>query len=276
MNARITLLAFALSLGILLAAFPARAQTCNLYGATSFSVSPAIPRAGEDFVLAATWYLFYNSEPTSPFTASVVGRGTLQLSRSFVSKDPASSIFGSTRVMRIDMPGTYTVMGTTDYQGFSLCSYPPKNLGTLTIAPATGDATPARRDLSGLWWDPQESGWGLSLTQGESGQLFALVFTYRPAAGRMPILAIPPSANYWLGMSDGHWISSTEFRGLLFDTKGPALNESFTTVSVQTSVLGSLTIKLLADGRLEFFAESLGDGIDYRYTIRKTLQKFQF
>ena len=65
-----------------------------------------------------------------------------------------------------------------------------------------------------LWWNPAESGWGLSIThQGDT--IFAALFTYG-ADGR----------GMWLVMPSGAREADGSFSGGLFRTAGPAFNAS--------------------------------------------------
>lgn len=66
-------------------------------------------------------------------------------------------------------------------------------------------------DYSGLWWNPLESGWGLSLHQGALHSLFGAWFVY--GADGEP---------EWYTLQGGQWIDSTTWRGTLYRTTGPS------------------------------------------------------
>ena len=83
-----------------------------------------------------------------------------------------------------------------------------------------------------LWWNPAESGWGLSLTQHGSGILFGAWFVY--GADNKPI---------WYVMPNGAWATPTEYRGTVYRTTGPYLGTStFDPTGVAVTVAGSATI----------------------------------
>jgi hypothetical protein len=65
-------------------------------------------------------------------------------------------------------------------------------------------------DYSGLWWNPQESGWGLSLHQSALRSLFGGWFVYG-AEGRPE----------WFTLQAGQWLDSTTWRGTVYRTTGP-------------------------------------------------------
>ena len=66
-------------------------------------------------------------------------------------------------------------------------------------------------DNSGLWWNPLESGWGLSLHQSALHSLFGAWFVYN--SGGQP---------EWYTLQDGQWIDSTTWRGAIYRTTGPS------------------------------------------------------
>lgn len=65
-------------------------------------------------------------------------------------------------------------------------------------------------DYSGAWWNPGESGWGLSITQRASNQMFVAVYVY-DAAGRPE----------WFVAPGGSWEAGGTWKGTLYRTSGP-------------------------------------------------------
>lgn len=61
-----------------------------------------------------------------------------------------------------------------------------------------------------MWWDPAESGWGLSLIHHALGQIFATWFVY--GADGKPT---------WYVMPGGQWQSTRQFQGSIYRTTGP-------------------------------------------------------
>ena len=66
-------------------------------------------------------------------------------------------------------------------------------------------------DYAGLWWNPQESGWGLSLHQGPTHALFGAWFVY--GANGEP---------QWFTLQQGQWLDATTWRGSIYRTTGPS------------------------------------------------------
>lgn len=96
--------------------------------------------------------------------------------------------------------GTYTVQA----------NLPTGSLTTqFTVSPKPGDAAPFI-DFSGLWWDPAESGWGLSIAQGPTNQLFAVWFVYDNSGN-------PTWYTFEPGSSDG----PNYYHGTIYRTTGP-------------------------------------------------------
>ena len=66
-------------------------------------------------------------------------------------------------------------------------------------------------DYSGLWWNPNESGWGLSLHQSPTHAIFGAWFVYN--AGGEP---------EWYTLQGGQWLDATTWRGSIYRTTGPS------------------------------------------------------
>ena len=65
-------------------------------------------------------------------------------------------------------------------------------------------------DYSGIWFNPGESGWGLTLHQGPMHSMFGLLFVYN-AQGQPE----------WFSLQNGRWISPTKWQSTLHRTTGP-------------------------------------------------------
>jgi hypothetical protein len=81
-----------------------------------------------------------------------------------------------------------------------------------------------------MWWNSTESGWGASLVQHGSGAIFGTFFVY----------AADGSAT-WYVLPGGHWTSTTDFAGDVYQTRGPQL-DAFDPHSVTVSQVGSATV----------------------------------
>jgi hypothetical protein len=69
-------------------------------------------------------------------------------------------------------------------------------------------------DYSGVWYNPDQAGWGLSITQAPSHAMFGALFVY---AGS--------NQATWFTLQGGQWTSSTVWRGTLYRTTGPAFSD---------------------------------------------------
>ena len=88
--------------------------------------------------------------------------------------------------------------------------------------PVAAQSTPSA-NYSDMWWNPAESGWGLSLAQhSATNQVFAVWYTYDPrepsSSGRFKPL--------WIVMPGGTWTSPTRLTGSVYVTNGLPFNQA--------------------------------------------------
>lgn len=85
---------------------------------------------------------------------------------------------------------------------------------------ANAQTTPAA-NYTDMWWNPGESGWGVSFVQHQSThQVFAVWYTYdprEPSSGQFKPL--------WIVMSGGTWTSPTTITGPVYVTNGVPFNQ---------------------------------------------------
>jgi hypothetical protein len=87
------------------------------------------------------------------------------------------------------------------------------SLGSQGITGFTVSPTAANRpnfNVTGLWWTPTESGWGVNIVQNAAGALFATWFVYAPDGSAA-----------WYHMPSGGWEASGSFTGPVYRTTGP-------------------------------------------------------
>ena len=104
-------------------------------------------------------------------------------------------------------------------------------------------------DLTDLWWNPQEPGWGLNLIQhSPSNNVFGVMYTYDTS--RRPL---------WLVMAGGRWNTTLQFEGDLYRTSGPHYNQAFDQARVQAVKVGTMTIDLNGrdSGTVTYFVDGL-------------------
>jgi len=115
-------------------------------------------------------------------------------------------------------------------------------------------------DYSGVWWNPQESGWGLSITQSARDTVFAALFVYD--AQNRP---------QWFTFQPGGWTSATRWTGTVYRTTGPYFAApGYDPSLVGVQAVGSAIIEFEAApgggsrGRFEYTIDGAG-------TVVKTL-----
>ncbi len=115
-----------------------------------------------------------------------------------------------------------------------------KKIAAMLVAlalPAAAQSVPAT-NYSDIWWNPAESGWGVTFTQhSTTNQVFAVWYTYDPRA------ADPASpGNFkplWLVMPGGQWTSPTHIRGNVFVTVGTPFAQNWNTAAIQATPVGT-------------------------------------
>lgn len=106
----------------------------------------------------------------------------------------------------------------------------------LAFATPAFAATSFSTDVTDLWWNPDESGWGVNLIQ-QNNIVFATFFVY-DANGRA----------HWFVASDMAGTSASRtgvtFQGDLFETAGPYFAVSFNPAAVARNRVGTATIQI--------------------------------
>jgi len=134
--------------------------------------------------------------------------------------------------------GTCDAPGNDWYGRFDV-AYGNGNLGQwLATTQASSGPVPAF-DYSDLWWNPGESGWGLSLVQHPSSHaLYGAWYVY-DAAG----------APTWVVMPGGTWNTSTSFTGDLYATTGPDPRGAFDAALVSRTKVGTASLTFSSSGQ---------------------------
>ncbi len=85
---------------------------------------------------------------------------------------------------------------------------------------ASAQSTPAT-NFTDMWWNPAESGWGISFAQHTAtNQAFAVWYTYDPRAQDTTTAATTDFVPLWFAMPGGTWITPRTFTGNLYVTIG--------------------------------------------------------
>jgi hypothetical protein len=120
-------------------------------------------------------------------------------------------------------------------------------------------------DYTGLWWNPQESGWGLSLRQTATDIVFGALFVY--GAARDP---------EWFTLQSGTWETSTKWRGRVYRTTGPSYTAPvFDPNTVTLESVGEATLDFDRPGPADepdvtYFTYSV-NGVTYSKMLKRML-----
>lgn len=137
---------------------------------------------------------------------------------------------------------------------------------TLALAPGVHASDPAKRDVaekitssidqSDLWWNPNESGWGMQIVH-EAGLQFATLFVY--GASGQP--------TFFVGVLNP--VDSASWTGDLYATTGPWFGGTFNPASVTTRKVGTLTFSapLGTSGTISYSV----DGVTVNKTVERQL-----
>lgn len=103
-------------------------------------------------------------------------------------------------------------------------------------SPATPVLPIFQRELSDLWWNARESGWGVAIHQ-QNATLFAIWFAYGP--DHRPV---------WYVMSGGEWVTNYRYTGRLYRTSRVAApyfgDVPFDPAGVSVREVGTLSFTL--------------------------------
>ena len=108
--------------------------------------------------------------------------------------------------------------------------------------PSPANSVPAF-DFSDLWYDADQSGWGLNIVQHASNKIFAVMYTYEVPGGR-PL---------WLVIPDGTWTSPLRYTGAIYRVTGP-VGVPFDPSAVLVRQAGTATLTFIDrnNGTLDF------------------------
>ena len=227
--------------------------------AAPFEYLPPQPQAGEPFVATAVMgYGVRGACPLLTMSASVSGE------RIDVTEDQGPGYRGSSRACRLGavVPGLAPGRYLADFR------LSTGTIGTgpvVTVVPGT-PAQPARRDVTGNWFDPAESGWGLNIVQGESGKLFIAWMTYRPQ-GR----------SHWLVVSDGRWITPTTWRGIAHQTRNVPFDAAAAASQLQVTPVGYVEVAFTGPDEAAFVGRFMDEtGLEPMIGKQATLRRMAF
>lgn len=127
------------------------------------------------------------------------------------------------------------------------------------------NATSSTADPTGLWYNPAESGWGLTVAK-QGDVAFAVLFVYDEAKRPTWYVASAMHAGVNFGPTPGE--SSTFYQGTLYRTTGPWFGGAFDPTTVTMADVGRMQLDTNADGTLKL--SYVIDGHPYEKTVLRT------
>jgi hypothetical protein len=172
-----------------------------------------------------------------------------------------------TGAINVSQVGGMTMRFTSENQG--LLSYTMGSVSVLKaiekqifgVAPICVESTASRESATNyqdLWWNSQESGWGINLTH-QGNIIFATLFTY-DASGN----------DLWLVASNLSSQPDGSYSGPLYTTSGPIFNSSWNPAMVMVSQVGNMTVR---------FSSGEAGTLNYTYNgsvVTKSIQRQVF
>jgi lysyl endopeptidase len=182
----------------------------------------SLPNRRIDYAGDVDYFKFTIAAP-SAVTAYTLGTqdtvGTIYDSggHAILSVDDAQRVDTNTGVTTRVAPGTYF---------FGVSHWSPSGTGLYDVRIR---ADRVSDNYTSLWWNSNESGWGLNVNH-QGNILFATLFTYNPDGS--PV---------WLVMPDGKRLTDGSYSGPIYRTHGPAFNAQPWS-SISFAQVGSMTL----------------------------------
>lgn len=127
-------------------------------------------------------------------------------------------------------------------------------------------ALPARAgQFTDLWYNPQQSGWGMNVVQ-QLETAFVTLFVYGPDG--KPTWYVAPDAHVIAYTSGGLPL----FSGPLYKTEGPWHGGPFDPTKVKVTPVGSISLEALAADRMRVHYSAEGAANIVREVVRQTWQ----
>jgi hypothetical protein len=115
--------------------------------------------------------------------------------------------------------------------------------------PALAQSVPAA-NFSDMWWNPAESGWGISLVQhSPSNKVYAVWYTYDPREQDSSSGQFKP---LWFVMDGGTWTSPTTLTGPAYVTNGVPFSQAGSNTTVTRAGTFTFTFSSTSAGQFSY------------------------
>jgi hypothetical protein len=211
------------------------AGACSaLYSNAQLSIQPALPRFQETVHLTAPPGAIGAPYFTSSTLVSMSGNTVT------VSVQMRGAFFPEEVIAPLDVVLGKFPQGSYDVNVLKVTEGLPNSVaGTahFDVAARNTQASAPMYDYSDMWWNSAESGWGISLTQHPSANLFAAWFVY--GSDGKPIWYVIPNGT-WLTTPSGLFSDGvSQYSGAVYRTRGPYYGGSFDPSQVMVTPVGS-------------------------------------
>ena len=128
--------------------------------------------------------------------------------------------------------------------------------------PAAAQSVPAFNATS-LWWNPNESGWGISMVHHTATQkVYATWYTYDPRDPQNATSATNDFRPVWIVMDGGTWTTPTTLTGPVLVTSGAPFHNAWDPTAFKSTRVGTFTFTF-SDASHATFAYSIAppDGL---------------
>jgi hypothetical protein len=114
----------------------------------------------------------------------------------------------------------------------------------LALPAAAQQVVPAT-DYTDMWWNPNESGWGISFMQhsgtGRTNQVLAVWYAYDPREPDSSSAATADFKPIWLVMPGGTWTTPSSITGDVYATTGTPYLQAWNANGLAVQRVGSFT-----------------------------------
>ncbi len=106
---------------------------------------------------------------------------------------------------------------------------------------AAQQAVPAA-NFTDMWFNPNESGWGINFTQhAATNKAFVVWYTYDPREAEVSTAETTDFKPLWVVLPDSNWITPTTMTGTVYVTNGTPFAQPWNTANNGVQSVGTFT-----------------------------------